>query len=87
MPPTSPPLPRPPTAPAIRCAASGIGIRVNTPLGPARLDVAYNPYKLQAGPLFQAAEDGTLSPVPGKSSFVLERDSRVTYHFAVGQPF
>ena len=75
------------TSDAVIRITPGIGIRVNTPLGPARLDVAYNPYKLQAGPLFQAAEDGTLSPVPGKSSFVLERDSRVTYHFAVGQPF
>ncbi len=65
----------------------GIGIRLNTPLGPARLDVAYNPYKLQAGPLFQADTTGALSPVPGQPTYVLDRDGRVTYHFAVGQAF
>jgi outer membrane protein assembly factor BamA len=65
----------------------GIGLRVATPLGPARLDMAYNPYRLQAGPLFQFAEDGTLSPVPGREEFVLDRDGRFTFHFAVGQPF
>ncbi len=35
--------------PVIR-VTPGIGMRLNTPLGPARLDVAYNPYRLQAGP-------------------------------------
>ena len=65
----------------------GIGLRLNTPLGPARLDVAYNPYKLQAGPLFQADTSGALFPVPGQPTFELDRDGRVTYHFAVGQAF
>ncbi|HYC32026.1 MAG TPA: BamA/TamA family outer membrane protein, partial [Gemmatimonadales bacterium] len=65
----------------------GIGIRLNTPLGPARLDVAYNPYKLQRGPLFQADTSGALSPVDGQPTYVLDRDGRVTYHFAVGQAF
>ena len=36
--------------------------------GPARLDVAYNPYKLQAGPLFQVDTLGGLAPVPGQES-------------------
>jgi outer membrane protein assembly factor BamA len=65
----------------------GVGIRLNTPLGPARLDVAYNPYKLQAGPLFQVEEDGSLSPVPNRPTYELDREGRVTYHFAVGQAF
>ncbi|HUF34881.1 MAG TPA: BamA/TamA family outer membrane protein [Gemmatimonadales bacterium] len=65
----------------------GVGIRLNTPLGPARLDVAYNPYKLQAGPLFQADTTGALFPVPDQPTYVLDRDGRVTYHFAVGQAF
>jgi hypothetical protein len=51
----------------------GIGIRLNTPLGPARLDVAYNPYKLQTGPLFQADTTGALSPVPGQPTYVLNQ--------------
>lgn len=72
--------------PVIR-VTPGIGLRLNTPLGPARLDVAYNPYRLQAGPLFQFDTDGTLAPVPGRDRFVLDRRSQFTYHFAVGQPF
>lgn len=65
----------------------GVGLRINTPLGPARLDVAYNPYRLQAGTLFQFDDEGALTPVPGQGSFVLERKNHVTYHIAVGQAF
>lgn len=65
----------------------GVGVRVATPLGPARLDVAYNPYKLQPGVLFQADTSGALTPVPGGASYVLSRDSKWTFHFAVGQAF
>ncbi|MGI9040917.1 MAG: BamA/OMP85 family outer membrane protein [Gemmatimonadales bacterium] len=65
----------------------GIGLRVSTPLGPARLDVAYNPYRLQAGPLFQFDAQETLTPVDGQGSYVQDRRHRFTYHFAVGQPF
>jgi outer membrane protein assembly factor BamA len=75
------------TSDAVIRVTPGIGIRLNTPLGPARLDVAYNPYKLQAGPLFQADTSGALSPVPGQPTYALDRDGRVTYHFAVGQAF
>jgi outer membrane protein assembly factor BamA len=76
-----------PTSDAVIRVTPGVGIRLNTPLGPARLDVAYNPYKLQAGPIFQADTSGALTPVPGQSSYVLDRDGRITYHFAVGQAF
>ena len=72
--------------PVIR-VTPGVGIRLSTPLGPARLDVAYNPYSLQAGPLFQFDTTGALSPVPDQEEFVLDRDGRLTFHFAVGQPF
>ncbi|MBA3319213.1 MAG: BamA/TamA family outer membrane protein [Gemmatimonadales bacterium] len=65
----------------------GAGIRLNTPLGPARLDIAYNPYRLQAGPLFQFDTTGALAPVEGQERFVLDRNGRFTFHFAVGQPF
>jgi outer membrane protein assembly factor BamA len=65
----------------------GVGIRLSTPLGPARLDVAYNPYRLQSGPLFQFDSDGDLTPVDGQEQFVLDRDGKLSYHFAVGQPF
>jgi outer membrane protein assembly factor BamA len=63
----------------------GVGLRLNTPLGPARLDIAYNPYKLQAGPLFQFDSTGALKPV--QDSYVRGRGSKFNYHIAVGQPF
>jgi outer membrane protein assembly factor BamA len=72
--------------PVIR-VTPGAGIRLNTPLGPARLDIAYNPYRLQAGPLFQFDTTGALAPVPGQERYVLDRDGKFTFHFAVGQPF
>jgi outer membrane protein insertion porin family len=65
----------------------GVGIRIATPLGPARLDVAYNPYKLQPGTLFQFDTLGTLTPVPGEGSYVLPRNRKYTVHIAVGQAF
>jgi outer membrane protein assembly complex protein YaeT len=63
----------------------GIGLRLNTPLGPARVDVAYNPYKLQSGTLFQFDSAGTLTQV--QSSYVRGRGSKFNFHIAVGQPF
>ncbi|HZN97941.1 MAG TPA: BamA/TamA family outer membrane protein [Gemmatimonadales bacterium] len=65
----------------------GVGIRIATPLGPARLDVAYNPYKLQPGVLFEADAVENLTPVPGEGSYVLSRDRKYAIHIAVGQPF
>jgi outer membrane protein insertion porin family len=65
----------------------GVGIRIGTPLGPARLDLAYNPSKLLPGTLFQADTLGNLSEVPGQGSYVLPRDRNWTWHIAVGQPF
>jgi len=72
---------------AIIRVTPGIGLRVATPLGPARLDVAYNPYKLQPGTLFQFDPAGNLNPVPGQGSYVLPRNWKFTFHIAVGQPF
>ena len=76
-----------PNSPAVIRITPGVGIRLTTPLGPARLDVAYNPYKLQAGTLFQFDTTGALTPVPGQSSYVLDRKGRLTFHVAVGQAF
>jgi hypothetical protein len=47
--------------------------------------VAYNPYKLQAGPLFQVDTLGNLTEV--QSSYVKARGSKFTFHVAVGQAF
>ncbi len=73
--------------PAVIRVTPGAGIRLTTPLGPARLDVAYNPYKLQAGPLFQVDPRGGLSLVPGQDQYVKARGSKFTFHVAVGQAF
>jgi outer membrane protein assembly factor BamA len=73
--------------PAVIRVTPGAGIRLTTPLGPARLDVAYNPYKLQAGPLFQVDTLGGLSLVPGQEQYVKARGSKFTFHVAVGQAF
>jgi outer membrane protein insertion porin family len=37
----------------------GVGLRVGTPLGPLRLDVAYNEYPRQKGPLYLVSQTGT----------------------------
>jgi outer membrane protein assembly factor BamA len=74
------------STPVIR-VTPGAGLRLATPLGPARLDVAYNPYKLQAGTLFQVDTAGVLTAVPGQDSYVLSRRGKFSFHFAVGQAF
>ncbi len=73
--------------PAVIRVTPGVGLRVTTPLGPARLDMAYNPYKLQPGTLFQFDPAGNLTPVLGQGSYVLPRTGKFTLHIAVGQPF
>jgi len=65
----------------------GVGLRLTTPLGAARLDVAYNPYNLQQGPLFQLDTLGNLTRVQDPASYVLKRKGRLTFHVAVGQAF
>jgi outer membrane protein assembly factor BamA len=71
--------------PAVIRVTPGAGIRLTTPLGPARLDVAYNPYKLQAGPLFEVDTLGNLTQV--RDAYVKARSSKFTFHVAVGQAF
>jgi hypothetical protein len=69
----------------------GIGFRVTTPLGPARLDLAYNGYRSPPASLFQvSAADGSLTLV--RPDFSIDRRSRflgvpLTLLFSVGQPF
>lgn len=73
-------------APAGIKVTPGIGFRVATPLGPARLDIAYNGYDRQPGALYRS------SPTTGElvkiaDSFVSGRRSNITFQFAIGQPF
>jgi outer membrane protein insertion porin family len=76
----------PPAQRVIR-VTPGVGLRIATPLGPARLDVAYNPNKLQPGALFQADSLENLTPVDGQGAYVLPRDRNYSIHIAVGQAF
>lgn len=63
----------------------GAGIRVATPLGPARLDVAWNPYDYPAGPLYVVQSDGSL--IVAQESYQKLRKGGFTFHFAIGQAF
>jgi outer membrane protein insertion porin family len=63
----------------------GVGLRINTPLGPARLDVGYNGYDQPPGALYLQKTDGTLTLV--RKDFVQKRASRLSWHFSFGQPF
>lgn len=67
----------------------GMGIRLATPIGPVRLDLAYDPYGPTVGPLFvPAPETGELVRID--PAFAPETGGlldRLRLHLAVGQPF
>jgi outer membrane protein assembly factor BamA len=69
----------------------GVGVRFVTPLGPVRLDAAYNGYPAEAGPLYvQNNTTKSLTLVPGVTVHpTLPRGffRRVVVQFAVGQAF
>lgn len=67
----------------------GAGLRVTTPVGPARVDLSYNPYGPQRSVLFFADEtNGSITPVrddfanPAPGFF-----ERLRVHVAIGQAF
>lgn len=66
----------------------GAGVRISTPVGPLRVDVAYNPYPSRRAPLYvqdfetgNLVERGTYRP-PDPSFW-----SRLQLHIALGQAF
>jgi outer membrane protein assembly complex protein YaeT len=63
----------------------GLGIRIASPLGPIRLDAAYNEYSLQSGTLYTTTSNGDLSIL--RPMFTLARPNKWTFHFSVGQAF
>jgi outer membrane protein insertion porin family/translocation and assembly module TamA len=70
----------------------GVGVRLQTPVGPFRLDVAYNPYRLQAGALYVNFPNGDLIEVPDPGTggaYQYQRPGRegLRFNITVGQPF
>ena len=72
-------------APATIRVTPGMGLRIATPLGPARVDVGYNRYGRTQGPLYRIEPNGDLTLV--QSAFSAPQGSRFTFHVAVGQAF
>jgi outer membrane protein assembly factor BamA len=69
----------------------GVGLRFATPLGPVRIDAAYNGYAPEPGPLYvENIADGTLTRVADAIYAPARPRSfwrRVVVQFAVGQAF
>jgi hypothetical protein len=65
----------------------GAGIRITTPVGPARLDLAYNPYPPDAGPLYANLQNTLVRLAdnfrPSQGNFF----SRLRINVALGQAF
>ncbi len=69
----------------------GVGLRFATPLGPVRLDAAYNGYPSEAGPVYLLNNtDKSLTLIPGapfRPALPSGFWRRVVWQFAVGQAF
>ena len=69
----------------------GAGLRFTTPLGPVRIDAAYNGYLGEPGPLYyQNNADSSLTLIPGRT-YQPPRPTgfwnRIAVQFSVGQAF
>ncbi|MGH7531797.1 MAG: BamA/OMP85 family outer membrane protein [Gemmatimonadales bacterium] len=73
------------SAPQLVRVTPGVGLRIATPLGPARLDVAYNGYDRPPGALYGLTSSGDL--ILRREGFSQPRSHGYTIHIAVGQPF
>ena len=73
----------------------GVGLRVGTPLGPLRLDVAYNDYPRQQGPLYEVIRTSSGAPEqlrlvqsdyggPARGTGFLQR---LQFQFSVGEAY
>lgn len=65
----------------------GAGVRVETPIGPARIDLAYNPNPRERGPLVMADAGGLRRIAEGYRPDPPGFWSRLQLHIAVGQAF
>jgi outer membrane protein assembly factor BamA len=67
-------------------ATPGVGVRFATPLGPVRVDVAYNGYPAEQGPLLFQQPDSIIR-VRNDYPPAGTRRNRIIWQFAVGQAF
>lgn len=65
----------------------GAGIRFLTPLGPARLDVAYNPHRLPASRLYLIQSDGDIVVFQESYRRTVNNGRGIVVQFGVGQAF
>lgn len=68
----------------------GVGLRVATPIGPIRLDVAYNPYAQPRGPLYLISPQGNIVGVVNPDFRPVRPVSvwrRLVLHVSIGQAF
>ena len=64
----------------------GLGVRFATPLGPVRIDVAYNGYPAEPGPLLYQQPD-SIKRVRNDYPPAGAKRNRIVWQFAVGQAF
>src|SRR2546425_9108719 len=70
----------------------GVGVRFSTPLGPVRIDAAYNGYPTERGPLLYQTSDSASTITQIRPSYPPVRApktfwQKVVVQFALGQAF
>ena len=73
-------------SPAMRITP-GFGLRFLTALGPARLDVAYNPHRLPASRLFLIRRNGEIELLQDNFRRTRNTGRGIVFQFGVGQAF
>jgi outer membrane protein assembly factor BamA len=73
-------------SPAMRFTP-GFGLRFLTALGPARLDVAYNPHRLPASRLFMIRRNGEIELLQDNFRRTRNNGRGIVFQFGVGQAF
>ena len=74
------------TGPSFR-VTPGVGLRFVTVLGPARIDLAWNPNRLPAGPLYVLRTGGDLVPLQDAYQLVQKTGRGLVLQLSVGQAF
>jgi outer membrane protein assembly factor BamA len=74
------------TGPSFR-VTPGVGLRFVTILGPARIDLAWNPNRLPAGPLYVVRTGGDLAPLQDAYQLVKKTGRGLVLQLSIGQAF